>query len=161
MGSETIPPCQESVVHITLDKPLEIPNCQFKLLRESSLVRSRAHEIHSRLEMPLNDRPVYKFNAQSVTYLPSFEGLVPQSYFKYLLSYGIKIKRASKRRFAGKLSKRAAQRAARRAAKRSKFSRWERVARKTPKKHRFGPGFRKGEVTQVAKDTCFVPGHNN
>ena len=88
MGSETIPPCVENIIHITLDKPLELPGCQFKLLRESSLSSSRAKEIHTRVEMPTNDRPVYKFDTRAVSYIGSIDGLVPQSFNKYLLKYG-------------------------------------------------------------------------
>jgi hypothetical protein len=41
MGSETIPPCKENIIHVSIDKPLELPGCQFKLLRENSLISSR------------------------------------------------------------------------------------------------------------------------
>jgi len=88
MGSETIPPCVENIIHITLDKPLELPGCQFKLLRESSLVSSRAKEIHTRIEMPINERPVYKFDTRAVSYINSIDGLVPQSFNQYLLKFG-------------------------------------------------------------------------
>jgi hypothetical protein len=146
MGSETIPPCKENVVHITLDKPLEIPHCQFKLLRESSLVKSRAKEIHSRLEMPLNDRPIYKFNAQKITYIQSLKGIIPPSYIKYLLKpFAVLAKKASKK-------------ASKKAAKKAKYARFEKLARKTKKRHSFGPGFRKGKVTEATKDSCYVPG---
>jgi len=144
MGSETIPPCKENVVHITLDKPLEIPHCQFKLLREGSLVKSRAKEIHSRLQMPLNDRPVYKFNAKKVSYLPTLQGLVPQSYNKYLIKKGYKIKK--KKVIKGKKAN----------GKKAKFTKWKKAAKKSAKKNGFGPGFRGGKVKNKNKNICYV-----
>ena len=86
MGSETIPPCKENIIHITLDKPLQIPGCQFKLLRENSLVSNRAREIHTRLEVTKSDRPVYYFNKKALSYIPSISGIVPSSYKKYTLT---------------------------------------------------------------------------
>lgn len=143
MGSETIPPCKENIVHITLDKPLEIPNCQFKLMREGSLINSRAKEIHSRLEMPLNDRPIYTFNAQKVSYLPTIQGLVPESYLNYMIRKEPKSKKTTK----GK-----------KVVKKSKFAKWSKLAKKSTKsKNGFGPGYRKGKVSEKAKDTCFIP----
>ena len=140
MGSETIPPCKENVVHITLDKPLEIPNCQFKLLREGSLITSRAKEIHSRLQMPSNDRPVYKFDSKKVSYLPSLEGLAPPSYNKYLIKSGY-IKKKKGKKLVGK---------------KAKFAKWKKAAKKSKKKHGFGPGFRGGKVRGKEKNTCYV-----
>lgn len=88
MGSETIPPCKENIIHIHIDTPLELPGCQFKLLRESSLISSRAKEIHTRTEVPTNDRAIYTFNNKAVDYIPSLDGIVPQSFNKYLLANG-------------------------------------------------------------------------
>merc|ERR1711957_516538 len=105
MGSETIPPCKENVVHITLDKPLQIPSCQFRLLREGSLLTSRAKEIHSRLQMPTNDRPIYKFNSKNVNYLNSLKGLAPASYDKYLIAGGYYKRSPKKKRIFGKVHK--------------------------------------------------------
>ncbi len=144
MGSETIPPCKENVIHITLDKPLELPNCQFKLLRESSLVKSRMKEIHSRLEMPINDRNIYKFDAKNISHLPSVEGLIPLSYLKYLISKGYKFK-LRKDKIKGKDKKK----------KKIQFKKIYDKARK-PKDGKFGPGFRKGRVIENAKDSCYV-----
>jgi len=96
MGSETIPPCKENIIHITMDKPLQIPGCQFKLLRENSLVTSRAKEIHTRYEVPKSDRPIYYFNKKALSYIPSISGIVPQSYKKYTLTKGSKNKKGKK-----------------------------------------------------------------
>jgi len=87
-GSATTPPCSDSVIHIVVSKPLVIPGCQFKLLRENSLVTSRAKEIHTRVEKPVNDRTVYTFNKQAVSFIPNIAGLVPQSFNRYLLAFG-------------------------------------------------------------------------
>lgn len=93
MGSETIPPCKENIIHITLDKPLQLPGCQFKLLRENSLVSSRAKEIHTRYQVPKSDRPVYYFNKKKISYIPSISGIVPSSYKKYTLTKASKNKK--------------------------------------------------------------------
>jgi len=87
-GSNTTPPCTENVVWIVVDKPLQIPGCQFKLLRENSLMTSKPKEIHTRLEKPTSDRPVYKFNQTKFSYIASIIGLVPMSFNKYLMLYG-------------------------------------------------------------------------
>jgi len=148
MGSDTIPPCKENVVHITLDKPLEIPNCQFKLLREGSLLKSRAKEIHSRLQQPLNDRPIYSFNKQSVSYLPTLTGLVPPSYRKYLISKGYNIKK--KKVLKGKNGKKLK-------GKKLQFAKWKKAAKKIGKKKGgFGPGYKGGKVRAKAKNICYV-----
>jgi len=138
MGSETIPPCVENIIHITLDKPLEIPGCQFKLLREASLVSSRAKEIHARVEQNIKERPIYKFDTRFVSYINSIDGLVPQSFNKYLLKYGygymfrLGQKRGRNGWYGknGKWSKR--------------YSRWK------YQKGGFGPGYQKGK--SKAKD---------
>ena len=130
MGSETIPPCKENVVHITLDKPLQIPACQFRLLREGSLITSRAKEIHSRLEMPRNDRPIYKFNSRNVSYLNSLKGLAPASYDKYLIKAGYYKKTPKKI---------------------SKIKKWKKAVKKTKKKKKFAP------KKKIHKNVCFVP----
>lgn len=106
MGSETIPPCKENIIHITLDQPLEIPSCQFALLRTNSLVSTRAREIHTRFEVPGSDRPVYYFNKKALSYIPSISGIVPESYKKYTLGKNVKnVKNAKNARKNGKASK--------------------------------------------------------
>ena len=87
-GSSTTPPCLENVIHIVVDKPLQIPGCQFKLLRENALVSSKPMEIHTRIEKPKNERAIYSFDKRKFGYLPSVAGLVPQSFNKYLLAHG-------------------------------------------------------------------------
>jgi len=137
MGSETIPPCKENVIHITLDKPLQIPSCQFKLLREGSLLTSRAKEIHSRLQMPRNDRPIYKFNSRNVSYLNSLKGLAPPSYDKYLVAKGY-YKADPKK-------------------KKSILKKWKKAAKKIKKKKGFGKGFRGGKRIKKPRHLCYVP----
>ena len=131
MGSETIPPCKENVVHITLDKPLQIPSCQFRLLREGSLITSRAKEIHTRLTQPTNDRPIYKFNSRNVKYLNSLKGLAPPSYDKYLIKAGYYKKTPKKI---------------------TKIKKWKKAAKKIKKKIVFGR-----KVKKVDKNVCYVP----
>jgi hypothetical protein len=87
-GSQTTPPCTENVIYVVVDKPLRLPGCQFKLLRENSLLSSHAKEIHTRIEKPASNRVVYKFNKSIFSYIPSIVGLVPQSFNKYLITYG-------------------------------------------------------------------------
>ena len=88
LGSNTTPPCKESTIHVLSDKPLLIPGCQFKILRENSLPTTSARALHTRIEKPLNERSVYKFNKSQVVQIPSLIGLVPQSFNKYLLAHG-------------------------------------------------------------------------
>jgi len=87
-GSSTTPPCNQNVMYIVVDKPIKIPGCQFKLLRENSLVSAKPKEIHTRVERPSNDRVVYQFDKKKFGYIPSVVGLVPQSFNKYLLAHG-------------------------------------------------------------------------
>ncbi len=86
MGSETIPPCKENIIHITLDNPIQLPACQFNLLRDHSLVKTRAKEIHTRIEVARNDRPIYYFNKKALSFIPSVTGIIPESYEKYTLT---------------------------------------------------------------------------
>lgn len=106
-GSKTAPPCTENVIHIVLDKPLSIPACQFKLLRENSLISSRPKEIHTRVERPLSDRTVYTFNKQAVSYSPSIMQLAPLGFNKFLLAngYGYKMKMIAKQGLKGLIKK--------------------------------------------------------
>lgn len=48
LGSETTPPCIESVFYVINFTPLLVPNCQFKILRENSLITTRERETHAR-----------------------------------------------------------------------------------------------------------------
>jgi len=88
MGSHTTPPCEEQTYHIVVNKPLIMAGCQFKLLRENSLISSRAKDIHSRLEQPSNDRTVYTYSSFNLKYIKDISGIVPQSFNKYLLKHG-------------------------------------------------------------------------
>jgi carbonic anhydrase len=48
LGSQTTPPCLDRVVYIINLTPIKIPNCQFKILRENSLISNRTKETHAR-----------------------------------------------------------------------------------------------------------------
>jgi hypothetical protein len=85
MGSQTTPPCEEHTYHIVIDKPLQMAGCEFKLLRDNSLFSSKAKEIHSRIEQPLNDRPLYTFNFDSFKFYPNLTSIMPQRFNKKLL----------------------------------------------------------------------------
>jgi hypothetical protein len=88
-GSSTTPPCLENVIHIVVDKPIQVPGCQFKLLRENALVSSKPKEIHTRIEKPKNERIIYMFDKSKWGYMPSVVGIVPQSFNKYLIAHGV------------------------------------------------------------------------
>lgn len=101
-GSETTPPCEESVIHILVDKPLHMAGCQFKLLRENTLVSTQPKEIHARFDKPLTERTVYTFGKSQVEYMPSIEGLVPLSFNKYVIAHGSKWDKHARLRFLAK-----------------------------------------------------------
>lgn len=60
VGSESIPPCSPNVIYVLSNKPFELANCQFKVLRENSLMTDRPKEIHSRLPQESNNRKIYE-----------------------------------------------------------------------------------------------------
>ena len=62
--------------------------CQFKLLRENSLISNRAKDIHARLEQPSNERTLYRYSTLNLKYIKDVSGIVPQSFNKYLLKHG-------------------------------------------------------------------------
>lgn len=93
LGSETIPPCKENVMTITVKKPLRMPGCQLLLLRTASLVSSRTKEIHTRQEQASNGREIYKFNNKHINYLNTLSNIVPESWVKYELNDPIIAKR--------------------------------------------------------------------
>lgn len=49
MGSLTSPPCEEYVYHLIINKPLKISTCQYKVIRENSLLQEGKRLIHARL----------------------------------------------------------------------------------------------------------------
>jgi len=93
MGSHTTPPCEEQTYHVVINKPLTMSGCQFKLLRENSLISNRAKDIHARLEQPSNERFLYKYSSLNLNFLRDISGIVPQSFNKYLLKHGYGYKR--------------------------------------------------------------------
>lgn len=103
MGSHTTPPCEEQTYHIVVNKPLVMAGCQFKLLRENSLISTRAKDIHARLEQPANDRTLYRYSTANLKYIKDLSSIVPQSYNKYLLKHGYGYKTRGKGRNRGKL----------------------------------------------------------
>jgi carbonic anhydrase len=60
VGSETTPNCKPKIIYLVIDKPMDISNCQFKVLRENSLLTDRVKEIHARNTQELKDRKVYE-----------------------------------------------------------------------------------------------------
>ena len=52
----------ENVYQLLVDRPIKIPKCQFKLLREHSLNNIAGKEIHSRIVQHKNKRKIYYLN---------------------------------------------------------------------------------------------------
>jgi len=48
LGSQTIPPCIDYVYHVVAFSPLKVSNCQFKQMREGSLLTEKLKETHAR-----------------------------------------------------------------------------------------------------------------
>lgn len=88
MGSHTTPPCEENTYHLVLTEPLIMSGCQFKLLRENSLMTHKTQNIHARTEQPISDRLLYKFNTKSMKYIKNIHSILPPEYNKYLLKSG-------------------------------------------------------------------------
>ncbi len=103
MGSHTTPPCEEQTYHMIVNKPLVMAGCQFKLLRENSLMSDRAKDIHARLEQPAAERNLYRYNTMKMQYLKDISGIVPQSFNKYLLKHGYGYKSRGRGAKRGKL----------------------------------------------------------
>lgn len=70
-----------------LDKPLEISNCQFKMLREASLFTSRPKEIHTRVPQELKGRTVYGIPKTSVKDTPAIKVQIAAVAKKYKTHY--------------------------------------------------------------------------
>lgn len=88
MGSHTTPPCEENTYHLVFTKPLIMSGCQFKLLRENSLMTKKTKNIHARMEQPLSDRIIYKYNSAKMKYIKNITSLIPQAFNKYLVKTG-------------------------------------------------------------------------
>jgi carbonic anhydrase len=91
-GSETVPGCKSDHIWIIPNASIPIPPCQFNILRRNSLLSSlnKPFAIHSRVEQKLGHRNVYSFSQKNMGVIKSFEGLVPQSFNKYLSDVGPK-----------------------------------------------------------------------
>jgi hypothetical protein len=88
MGSHTTPPCEENTYHMVFTKPIVMSGCQFKLLRENSLLSHKTKNIHARTEEPLNERIVYKYNSSKMKYIKNINSVLPPSFNKYLIKNG-------------------------------------------------------------------------
>ena len=88
MGSHFTPPCEENTYHLVFTKPLIMSGCQFKLLRENSLLSHKTKNIHARLEQPLSDRVLYKYNTKKMKYIKNITSAIPQGFNKYLVKNG-------------------------------------------------------------------------
>lgn len=63
LGSLTSPPCDEYVYHLIIGSPLKISTCQYKVLRENSLLLQGKRLIHTRLiQKNEKDEPKLKKN---------------------------------------------------------------------------------------------------
>lgn len=88
MGSHTTPPCEENTYHLVFTKPIIMNGCQFKLLRDSSLLTKKQKNIHARLEQPLAERIIYRYNTAKMKYLKNINGAIPAAFNKYLVKNG-------------------------------------------------------------------------
>lgn len=88
MGSHTTPPCEENTYHLVFTKPIIMSGCQFKLLRENSLLTHSTKNIHARLEQPLTDRIIYKYNTAKMKYIKNINSILPPAFNKYLVKTG-------------------------------------------------------------------------
>merc|ERR1712032_1608262 len=88
MGSHTTPPCEENTYHMVFTKPIIMSGCQFKLLREHSLLSHKTKNIHARREEPLSDRTVYKYNTGKMKFIKNINSILPPAFNKYLLKKG-------------------------------------------------------------------------
>jgi hypothetical protein len=84
MGSQTTPPCDENTYHLVFTKPLIISGCQFKLLRQNSLISYKPKNIHARIDQPISDRILYRYNSLKIKYFNDITSTLPQAYNKYL-----------------------------------------------------------------------------
>lgn len=75
LGSETVPPCTPNIMYIVLSAPIEISNCQFKVLRENSLLTDRPKEVHARLPQDLKNRKIYTIS--KVKWSPQIKSIIP------------------------------------------------------------------------------------
>ncbi len=91
-GSESVPGCNVDHIWVVANAAITLPPCQFNILRRNSLLSSlnKPTAVHSRVEQPLNNRNVYSFSQKNMGVIKSFEGLVPQSFNKYLSDVGPK-----------------------------------------------------------------------
>merc|ERR1712032_1182555 len=88
MGSHTTPPCEENTYHLIFTKPLIMSGCQFKLLRENTLLSHKNINIHARATQPLSDRTLYRYNTAKMKIIKNVAATLPQSMNKYLIRKG-------------------------------------------------------------------------
>lgn len=92
MGSQTTPPCQENTYHLVFTKPIVMSGCQFKLLRDQSLISNKPKNIHARIEQPINERTLYQISSASIKSVKNILSAIPQSYNKWVLKNKFKKK---------------------------------------------------------------------
>ena len=157
LGSETVPPCRgkfkcnflENVYHLILDKPLKISECQFKILRENSLMSTTPKSIHARLTKPTNKRKVYVVTDKSITFKVNIERFIPKAFYK--LAKEIKGKPLIKKKLST-ISKLKAMKAAKNVIKSGgKLTRRDKFTKKGVKKIRNGLNLKKLTLGKYGK----------
>ena len=94
VGSQTTPPCLPNVLYVIVSTPIELANCQFKVIRENCLLTDRPKEIHARLPQDLKGRKVHIIGRGSpagpngqplskIKFTPMIRSVVPQLTRKY------------------------------------------------------------------------------
>jgi carbonic anhydrase len=98
VGGLTVPPCTDNIIHIVLDKPLELANCQFRVLRENSLLTDRPKEIHARLLQRIKMRKIIQLSPGK--FKPEIKNIIPRiakkyyHYNKFITDPKLKIKKS-------------------------------------------------------------------
>jgi carbonic anhydrase len=83
VGSQTTPPCLPNVLYVIVSTPIELANCQFKVIRENCLLTDRPKEIHARLPQDLKGRKVYQITKSQMKFAPQIRSVIPQLTRKY------------------------------------------------------------------------------
>jgi carbonic anhydrase len=67
-GSNTTPPCLDNVLHLVFDRSVKIPEIQFKVIREQSLLDLKEKEIHARLVQQSLSREIVRGTCKDIKY---------------------------------------------------------------------------------------------
>jgi len=78
-GSLTTPPCTSNVLRLVFDKSIKVPEIQFNVLREQSLLDLREKEIHARLTQKALERDVVKGDCKNISYNKNLENYLETS----------------------------------------------------------------------------------